>query len=412
MASSPPIALPLDSWEKRVPLARKPRVAVVAHRFRGAGGIQTCFIELIIGLNQMGIIPEIVWDEPPNWDVLRQAGTEAAFTERRLPLPSGTERRLPRWLWVRLSLARLRIAQLDLGSFDFVYSFEPGVIMADGVPNVCWLVGPPYLKMPGDEVRWRYSYRRGEMRKILHAITTLPIRPDEKSRYVTHSEWIADLCFDAYGFRPPVIWPPVRSRKFPAKGHSARAGFLFLSRLQQYKRAEEALALAAAFPDQRITIAGAVVDPHREYVDFLRAKVIREQLQNVTILENPSEDTVADLLTTHEFFLFAAHWEHFGIVTVEAIFAGMLPLVHNSGGQREIVPFEELRFNGAGELIEKARILMSMPNGRRVEILSELSRHAMRGRVESYRSTMLSYLKDDLHLNLHSGNDGDRQYIL
>jgi glycogen synthase len=42
--------------------------------------------------------------------------------------------------------------------------------------------------------------------------------------------------------------------------------------------------------------------------------------------------------------------EPFGISTAESILNGCLPLVHNSGGQKEIVPFTELRFNTFDEI--------------------------------------------------------------
>jgi hypothetical protein len=40
------------------------RVGIVARRYASPGGEQTCFMELIEGLNEMGIVPDIVWDEP------------------------------------------------------------------------------------------------------------------------------------------------------------------------------------------------------------------------------------------------------------------------------------------------------------------------------------------------------------
>jgi glycogen synthase len=52
--------------------------------------------------------------------------------------------------------------------------------------------------------------------------------------------------------------------------------------------------------------------------------------------------------------------EPFGISTVEAIAAGCVPIVHNSGGQREIVPFDDLRFNDKIEAVEKVKNLKNL----------------------------------------------------
>jgi hypothetical protein len=57
-------------------------------------------------------------------------------------------------------------------------------------------------------------------------------------------------------------------------------------------------------------------------------------------------------LKTTKFFLHPNINEPFGIATVESILSGCLSLVHNSGGQIEIVPIKELRFNAIDEIGE------------------------------------------------------------
>ena len=53
--------------------------------------------------------------------------------------------------------------------------------------------------------------------------------------------------------------------------------------------------------------------------------------------------------------------EPFGIVTVQAISAGIIPIVHNSGGQKEVVPIKELRYNKLKEIKNILNHLINNP---------------------------------------------------
>lgn len=368
------------------------RVAIVTHRFECLGGIQTCFMELIEGLNRIGIVPEVVWDEETNWSALGNPGVQATFGGGELAISSGRLRSLPSWLSSRLAPLSVHAARLELGRYDFVYSFESAVRMPPGKPNLCWAIGPPFVRMPEESVNWRKILSLGELRKLTRMLTTPAVRPDSNSEYVTHSEWIADLIEEHHGFRPPVIWPPVRSRCLPP-APSNRSGFLFLSRLQEYKRAESMLAIAREYPEEKVAISGVVLPSNDPYVAHLQRIIKRENLSNVEIIENPSEEKVGKLLTSHVYFVFPAHWEHFGIVTVEAIQAGLLPLVHDSGGQREIVPIDSLRFNSDQELIACAGQALRLTNGQRQTLVDKLRRHVERGSAKCFREAMLQPLK-------------------
>lgn len=373
------------------------RIAIVAHRFDCLGGIQTLVLELIGALNEAGTVPALVWDEPQDWDVLGRPDIRTTFGGGRLPVSSARLRRLPVPLARILRPWSVRHAALGLDRYDFVYCFESGVKMPKGVPNLCWLAGPGYLRLPGDRVNWRRFWAPSELKLILGHVLHPLIRRDRHTTYVTHSEYIAGLVEKRWGVRLPVIWPPARSRRLPAPP-GKREGFLYLSRLEELKRAGTVLNLARALPDQRFTLAGAVIPSDRAFLAHLRGRIAAEGLGNVAIVENPSEADVAALLVSHEFFVFPAPWEHFGIVTVEAILAGLLPLVHDSGGQREIVPDGSLRFLSDEDLLDRARRVLRMAPPERAALVRGLQRHAERGTPDRFREIMLQKVRDVPHL--------------
>ena len=129
--------------------------------------------------------------------------------------------------------------------------------------------------------------------------------------------------------------PPVRAAE--------RRSVVFFSRLGDYKRPVWVLEIARRHPDLPVKIMGGGVANREAYLQELRAACAA--LPNVELLENPSTPAVKQTLAEARFYVFPAVNEHFGMTTVEAIAAGAVPFVHNSGGQREIVPPEALRFD-------------------------------------------------------------------
>jgi glycosyltransferase involved in cell wall biosynthesis len=77
----------------------------------------------------------------------------------------------------------------------------------------------------------------------------------------------------------------------------------------------------------------------------------------VGLIPNISQPYFKKLLKKSKYFIHTRKNEHFGISIAEAIAAGCIPLVHNSGGQKEIVPLDELRFDSIDEAIEKFKTI-------------------------------------------------------
>ena len=375
----------------------KPRVGMVVARSFGTGGIQTCCLELCGGLNRLGIVPDMIWDEPTDWGAFTEPIPQMRFAQARLPISSARLRSLPSWLMYLLRPLSRRFARLGLNRYDFVYSFEPLVRMPAALPNVCWVGGPPLVDLPdhmGDEYG---RSTRGPLRTFAaRHLTPYRRRPDPNARYVAPADWIAELCLKKHGLRVRSIWPPARTRTIvPA---SSRAGFLFFSRLYEGKRPHVLLDLARHLPKQKFTIAGAPAMANDPYVSALAASTRFQTPGNVRLTLDPSDSEISRLFAEHEFFVFPSRLEQFGIVTVEALQAGLLPLVHDSGGQREIVPIAALRFKSDMELAEKAAVLLATPPSERKDMLEALRRHVARGSPENFQREMILPMCQDLGL--------------
>jgi alpha-1,2-mannosyltransferase len=72
----------------------------------------------------------------------------------------------------------------------------------------------------------------------------------------------------------------------------------------------------------------------------------------VVLMADVPKDKLKQILLSSKVYLHCAINEHFGISLIEAIAGGCLPVSHDSGGPREIVP-DEFRYKTTEEAIEK-----------------------------------------------------------
>jgi glycosyltransferase involved in cell wall biosynthesis len=364
------------------------KVGIVCHRFQTLGGMQTCLVELVSGLNDAGIVPSLIWDEPMDWNVLNAGHLETRHFPVHFVLSSSLLKRLPRSLAVRLERLRRVLTPLPLGEFDFVYSFEAGMERNFGGNGVVYTPGPQYVQVPS---QLSIPPRRRPRNRV-HGFNTFGglYRCFPSARYITIAQWLAREFHTQRGVMADVIWPPSRERKAPLSQQS-RNGVLFLSRITTEKRPFEILELARSLPQETVTIAGGSFES-AQLVESLRETCAEQGLSNVEIVEDPTEDQVAGLMARHLVFVFPARWEHFGIVTVEAIRAGLLPIVHDSGGQREIVPTKELRFSTVREMVAIVRRAISWPENRRLQLIEQLQAAVLRSEPSRFRREMLGLM--------------------
>ena len=80
------------------------------------------------------------------------------------------------------------------------------------------------------------------------------------------------------------------------------------------------------------------------------------------------------------------------MTTAESIASGAIPFVHDSGGQREIVCDQRLRFHDV-EYLEKFDALKKLSDTELNEIRKALSDHIHGYSDEEYQTKMLTYLK-------------------
>ncbi|MEK7090931.1 MAG: glycosyltransferase [Patescibacteria group bacterium] len=172
-----------------------------------------------------------------------------------------------------------------------------------------------------------------------------------KIRFYTvacNSKFTKSVVDRVYRINSHVVYPPVAVELFqPLPKQNLIVGIGRLAHGLHSKRQDILIKafsrLLPLLPDWRLVLAGGSKDLEllKNYRDLIRKLPIE-------IIPNPSLEKIKQLLGTAKFFWSAtgfgvnpiAHperMEHFGITTVEAMAAGAIPLVTNSGGHLETV---------------------------------------------------------------------------
>ncbi len=232
--------------------------------------------------------------------------------------------------------------------------------------------------------RWFYRFRR--------------LRPGHG--IVCNSEYTRRSLAAAYPIdhmRVPVIYPNVDMAQFRAvQGGERRKQVVSLARFAPDKRQLEQIALARRMPDVPFYIGGFV---HKQkYFNRCQADLESRPAANVHLWPNlPFADLLA-LFAESKYFLHALINEPFGITSVQAVMAGCLPLVHDSGGQRETVPLPELRYQALDEVPAMIERLERQGETYRRALVRQLQEHALSnfdqpvftGRMRAALETMLA----------------------
>lgn len=197
----------------------------------------------------------------------------------------------------------------------------------------------------------------------------------------------------------PVVYPPVEVGLFQQdQDRNTKKQIVTIGRLAPDKRQLEQIRLAGKLPDFTFHIIGFA--GNEKYYQECQRLIEELNLTNVTLHPGASLEQMAQILQESKYFLHTLISEPFGITAVQAIAAGCMPIVHNSGGQREVVNHSRLRFQDINEVPELIQHLEEMDVNSFNEIRNDLSSHIIRNFsdevfYEKIREIFNEYLPDE-----------------
>lgn len=169
------------------------------------------------------------------------------------------------------------------------------------------------------------------------------------TRAVYNSHFTKDIVEESWPIKGVVVYPPVNVSLF--KPLKKKQQIVSVGRFFGYLKSKKQELLIEQFKklvdeyglkDWSLHLVGAALDGDKPYLEELK------QLgkgYKIYFYPNATLDELKELYGESSIYWHAAgygdddpkHWEHFGITTVEAMSAGVIPVVINKGGQKEIV---------------------------------------------------------------------------
>lgn len=352
------------------------------------GGVQTCIISLIKGLNQMSIIPDILSDEPINQKIIQEHQLQVNYHPIKFSISKENKDKYNSLLQGAIDLLYYyKTSWLDK-DYDFLYIFQPNVIVNSKVKYMYYLSMSP--RSPGYSGRqllprikfFLYDYL------IKYFIPVYEFK-DRVDNCVINSKYTSLLFEQNYGKKISVVYPSNLVTIKEPIDYQKKDTVIFLSRIVRYKRPHLLINLAEKHPEINFEIIGAPED--MVYIDDLDSQIKSKGLLNIKIFTNLPYIQLQERLRRAKYYVFTAKDEHFGITTVEAMMYGVIPFVHDSGGQKEIVPFNELRFDDEN-FYEKFNLLINKSANEIMELQNLIQQHVKNFGEDVFISKMLHFI--------------------
>jgi glycosyltransferase involved in cell wall biosynthesis len=220
---------------------------------------------------------------------------------------------------------------------------------------------------------------------------------------VTNSNFSKKAIEERYGteIKPTVVYPPVDVEKFRrAALHSNKRenAILVVSRFSPDKQLENTIEITKILVKDmdmqvRTVLVGNIASGDEQYLDKLRQLIKSYNLDSSIHIEvDASFDRLLELMRQSKIYLHPLAGEPFGISIVEAMSAGLIPVVPDQGGYTEFVP-EYYQFHThqqAADVIGK--ILIASDNDLQAE-RDKISESISKFSIESYKAGLRSVIE-------------------
>jgi len=163
----------------------------------------------------------------------------------------------------------------------------------------------------------------------------------KQATMLTNSDWTRRRVHEAYGMGARTLYPPVTASRSPLPWSVRENSFVSAGRLHTNKRMDWMIGILAKVrerhPGIRLHLAGTR-DKGRQAATYYRElrSLVDANADWVQLHEDLTRDGLLELMGRCRYGIHALKGEHFGIAPAEALMAGCIPFVHDSGGQVEI----------------------------------------------------------------------------
>jgi glycosyltransferase involved in cell wall biosynthesis len=157
----------------------------------------------------------------------------------------------------------------------------------------------------------------------------------QKPILITNSKFTRQLIGTYLGTYPLVVYPPVETTKYMTVRHIPKKGniVLTISRLEEIKNLSLIPKIARETKNAKFIILGSTAAASKGYISQLLREARAFGVENrIEVVQNANETSKKEILSRAKIYLHTMPGEYFGISIVEAMAAGLVPVVHQSGG--------------------------------------------------------------------------------
>ncbi|OGM21738.1 hypothetical protein A2714_05570 [Candidatus Woesebacteria bacterium RIFCSPHIGHO2_01_FULL_38_9] len=258
---------------------------------------------------------------------------------------------------------------INLDGFNFVKDIKRG----DGY-DICFWVSDgsiPLLRARKNFLHFQIPFKDVNGRSLINKMKLYRI-----NKIICNSYFTKSFIDQEYGVESVVVYPPIDVLNIKSKRKENI--ILFVGRFSQLTQAKNQHILIESFKkiskkysDWKLVLAGGTDVGVDDYVNKLRKS---SKTYPVEIIENPTFDKIKILYGVSKIFWSASGYsaavkreptkvEHFGISVVEAMSGGVVPVVYDAGGHKEIIAEGTNGFlwKSTREFIRKTKILVNNP---------------------------------------------------
>jgi alpha-1,2-mannosyltransferase len=307
------------------------RVLIVHALFDVLGGGELFALRLAQALVERGFDIEILTSTPLDHDKIRaiygnvklprvlvKRVKEAELLSKLMP---GRLVRLRRLLIYRAYESIMKRARSE---YDLVFDTQSNLPTP---VDISYIHYPALLPTKSDRVAWAIYNQLVEL-------VARGYKTPRSGRILVNSSWTAHAVYKVHGVIPDVLYPPIDVEYFNtvASNPNREKAIVTISRFTPEKGLDVVLDVARELPDYQFILVGSTGPGSERVIGELEARIDELRLENVELKPNLSRDKLRDLLGKAMFYLHPEFAEHFGIAVIEAMSAGVVPIVYRDGG--------------------------------------------------------------------------------
>lgn len=240
-----------------------------------------------------------------------------------------------------------------------------------------------------------------EYKKHLHSARNAYIDTIRNSTVLTNSEYSSRAIYKTFTIDSSVLSPPVdvdlfRKAVLFSSMNKRDDTILVISRFHPSKKIENAIRLAELLKHEGIgrsmKIVGNLSPNMIGYYSYLRQMVQDQDLSDyVTFYVNVSFNKLLSLMSESKVYFHPLPGEPFGISTVEAMSAGLIPVVPDLGGHTEFVPLR-YQFCTFIEAMESVAVAMDASFSERITISDSVRRFSTSNFIRRFQQIVKKLL--------------------